>query len=173
MSTVNTEQQILKTAQRAFHRNLRDPYLYAQILTAKAATDVYDAIAKLQEKMAPNGLLRGLGRLKPLLDRLLEFSFVTEALLSPDSYLLALIWGPIKAILTGSSQDMHVFSKNIEMLEMIGDALPHFGNIVERFLTDGALRELLALFYEELLEFYCITLVNLKRKCEFIAWTIL
>ena len=172
MATIDTAQRMLEEAQKAFRQNLRDPYLYAQILTAKTVTVVYDAIAKLQETMAPNGLLRGLGRLKPLLDRLSEFSFSIEALLSPSSSLLALIWGPIKAILTHSRRDIHVFSKNIDMLAMIGDALPPFGEVFQRFTTDGGLREILALFYQELLEFYRITLVLLMKKCKLGPWTL-
>ncbi|KAI1122503.1 hypothetical protein F5Y10DRAFT_72272 [Nemania abortiva] len=164
MSAINRAEQVLQEAQKLFRRNLRDQNLYAESVTAKTATDVYDTIANIQETMAPKGQLRGLGRLTPLIDRLSELSAAMEALLSPESDLLALIWGPIKAILLRSSQNMRVFEKNIEMLSMIGDAFPHFVGIVQRFLTDDMIGELLTLFYQELLEFYCITLVFLRRK---------
>jgi len=148
MSIHNTARQILGEAQIAFRRRLhaRDRFLYTQISKRKAAEDIYRAIAKLQEKLAPQGLLRGLGRLKPLLDRLSEFSFLIEALLSPDSDQLSLIWGPIEVILTDSSHNIHLLSKHIQMLATVGDALPNFGEIAVRFPSDGMVRELLASF---------------------------
>ncbi|KAH7148334.1 hypothetical protein EDB81DRAFT_792040 [Dactylonectria macrodidyma] len=159
MSTDNPAEQSFEQAQQRFLRDLHDPGLYKEILTAKTIDEVYKATSDIQGKMAPQGKLRYLAKIKPLLDRLSEFASVIDV--KPD--VTALIWGPIKIILLWSSQVSNVLNKVADTLESVGHALPQFAVLAQTFDTSDVVKDLLALFYLDILDFYRI-LFDFFRK---------
>jgi hypothetical protein len=71
---------------------------------------------------------------------------------------LALIWGPIRLLLVWTA----VTAAMVE----IGDALPQFVEAAKIFSDREKLKDVLALFYRDILDFYIITLefFSLSRK---------
>ncbi|KAH7150359.1 hypothetical protein B0J13DRAFT_549979 [Dactylonectria estremocensis] len=156
MSTDNPAEQSFEQAQQKFLKNLGDPGLYKEILTAKTIDEVYKATSEIQAKMAPQGKLRHLAKIKPLLDRLSEYALVIEVFMQVKPDVIALIWGPIKIILLWSSQISNVLEKVADTLESVGHALPQFAALAQTFDTSDAVKDALALFYLDILDFYRI-----------------
>ncbi|KAF7555032.1 hypothetical protein G7Z17_g2472 [Cylindrodendrum hubeiense] len=163
MSSSNPVQEALEQAQKAFRKKLQDPRLYEEILATTTIDDVYKETSKIQANIAPSGKLRHLAKIKPLLDRLSEYALVIEVFIQVKPDLLALIWGPIKIILMWSSQINAVFDKVADTLATIGHALPQFAVMAQTFETSDVVKAALALFYEDILDFYGIAF-ELFRK---------
>ncbi|KAH7253331.1 hypothetical protein B0J15DRAFT_447743 [Fusarium solani] len=157
MSTDNPVEQSFEEAQLRFQRDLRgDPKLYENILTARTIDEVYKATSDIQAKMAPQGKMRHLAKIKPLLDRLAEYALVIEVFMQVKPDVIALIWGPIKVILLWSSQISNVLDKIADTLESVGHALPQFAVLAQTFDSNDVVKDALALFYLDIMDFYRI-----------------
>ncbi|KAL6355681.1 hypothetical protein LRP88_11285 [Fusarium phalaenopsidis] len=156
MSTNNSAEESFEQAQQRFLRDLRDPGLYKEILTAKSIDEVYKATSEIQAKMGPQGKMRHLAKIKPLLDRLTEYALVIEVFMQVKPDVIALIWGPIKIILLWSSQISSVLNKISDTLESVGYALPQFAVLMQTFKSNDVVKDALALFYLDILDFYRI-----------------
>jgi uncharacterized membrane protein len=153
-ATADPVLEIFKEAKRAFRAKLKNPGLYNEILTVTTITDVYTATNKLQEER--KGDLRGLAKIGRFLKCLESYAKVIEVFVQVKPDLLALIWGPIKLLLLWSSQLTAVMDKVTDALARIGQALPQFDIMAQTFESSDAIRAALALFYEDILEFYRI-----------------
>jgi hypothetical protein len=158
MSTTDPVQKAFEDAQEAFRKKLKDERLYEQILTTKKVTDVYEATAKLQETILGKGRLRYLGKIGRFLEKLSSYVSVIEIFIQVKPDMLALIWGPIKLLLQWSSELNSALDQVTNVMERIGQVLPQFTVLVRTFEDSDALRTALALFYEDILDFYRITL---------------
>ncbi|KAL2672527.1 hypothetical protein Neosp_013239 [[Neocosmospora] mangrovei] len=156
MSTNNAAEDSFEQAQQRFLRDLRDPDLYKEILTAKSINEVYKATSDIQAKMGQQGKMRHLAKIKPLLDRLTEYASVIEVFMQAKPDVIALIWGPIKIILLWSSQISSVLNKITDTLESVGHALPQFAVLAQTFDLNDVVKDALALFYLDILDFYRI-----------------
>lgn len=163
MSTDNPAEQAFEQAQQEFVKDLRAPTLYADIMTAKTIDEVYKAAFDIQAKIGPQGKLRNLAKIKPLLDRLSEYAMVIEVFMQVKPDVIALIWGPIKIILQWSSQISSVIEKVADTLESVGHALPQFAVLAQTFNTSDTVKHALAMFYLDLLDFYRI-MIDFFRK---------
>ncbi|RSL95801.1 hypothetical protein CEP52_011839 [Fusarium oligoseptatum] len=156
MTTNNAAEQSFEQAQQRFLKDLRDPGLYKEILTAKSIDEVYKTTSDIQAKMGPQGKMRHLAKIKPLLDRLTEYALVIEVFMQVKPDVIALIWGPIKIILLWSSQISSVLNKISDTLESVGHALPQFAVLAQTFESSDVVKDTLALFYLDILDFYRI-----------------
>ncbi|RSL44831.1 hypothetical protein CEP53_011049 [Fusarium sp. AF-6] len=156
MTTNNAAEQSFEQAQQRFIKDLRDPGLYKEILTAKSIDEVYKTTSDIQAKMGPQGKMRHLAKIKPLLDRLTEYALVIEVFMQVKPDVIALIWGPIKIILLWSSQISSVLNKISDTLESVGHALPQFAVLAQTFESSDVVKDTLALFYLDILDFYRI-----------------
>ncbi|KAF8535977.1 hypothetical protein BDD12DRAFT_750061 [Trichophaea hybrida] len=128
-----------------------------QILQVKNVDDVYDETDRLQKKQAKSRTLRYLGKIKPFLDCLQQYSEVVETFVTVNPATLALIWGPIKLLLKMSSIYTRSFEKLVDVFARISDCLPQFSRYAERFQGNNELHHVLALFYEDILDVYLAT----------------
>ncbi|KAF4452091.1 NACHT domain protein [Fusarium austroafricanum] len=163
MSTTTPAQQALEQAQQAFRNKVESPNIYDEILTAGNIEEVYKVTNDIQSKLAPQGKLRHLAKIKPFLDRLSEYASVIEVFVQVKPDILALIWGPIKIILQWSSQISSVLDKVADVLERIGYALPQFARLAQTFNTSDVVKSALTLYYEDILDLYAI-LFHFFRK---------
>ncbi|KAF8243892.1 hypothetical protein K440DRAFT_560364 [Wilcoxina mikolae CBS 423.85] len=128
-----------------------------QILQVKNIDDVYDETDRLQKEQAKSRSLRYLGKIKPFLDCLQQYSEVVETFVTVNPGILALIWGPIKLLLKMSSIYTRSFEKLVDVFTRIGDCLPQFSRYAERFQGNNELHHVLALFFEDILDVYLAT----------------
>ncbi|KAF5698369.1 NACHT domain-containing protein [Fusarium globosum] len=163
MSTSTPAQQALEQALQAFRSKVENPNIYDEILTTGTIEEVYKLTNDIQSKLAPQGKLRHLAKIKPFLDRLSEYASVIEVFVQVKPDILALIWGPIKIILHWSSQISSVLDKVADVLERVGYALPHFARMAQTFNTSDAVKSALTLYYEDILDLYAI-LFHFFRK---------
>ncbi|KAI5458907.1 hypothetical protein BGZ63DRAFT_389893 [Mariannaea sp. PMI_226] len=158
MSSTSPAQQAFEQALQAFRNKVQNPALYEEILRTTTIVDVYKETAKIQARLAPEGKLRHLARIKPFLDRISAYATVIDTFAQAKPELLAVIWGPIRLILLWSSQISTVLEKVADTLVSIGNALPQFATMSETFTASEVVKAALVLFYEDILDFYGITL---------------
>jgi hypothetical protein len=144
------------SAKQAFRNSLADPNLYNEILTATTITDVYKLTTKLQEDMASQAGLRHLRRVRPFLERLSAYAGVLDTFIQVKPDVLALIWGPIRLIILWSSQLNQALDAIADCTEKIAQALPQFAMIAQIFDKTDAVKAVLGVFYQDILDFYTI-----------------
>ncbi|KAK9780358.1 hypothetical protein SCAR479_02995 [Seiridium cardinale] len=164
MSTTDPVQAAFEEAQREFRKKLKSPDLYEQILNTATVDKVYNAITKLQETTLGRGRLRNLAKIGKFLERLSSYAAVIEVFIQVKPDLLALIWGPIKMLILLSSRLNSALDKVTDLMEKIGNILPQFSRLVETFEDSNQIKAALAMFYEDLLDFYQITLDFFNKK---------
>jgi hypothetical protein len=169
MATMDPVQIAFENAQLEFRRKLKAPGVYDEILKISKAEDVYEATAKLQETGLGKGRLRNLGKIGRFLERLSSYAAVIEVFVQVKPEVLALIWGPIKLLLFWSSQLSRALDKITDIMEKVGQALPQFTTLVQTFESSETIRAALALFFEDILEVYRITIAFFRKTRKYIT----
>lgn len=167
MSANDPAQQAFEEAQQAFRMKIHDSDLYDKILATTTVDDVYKAISEIQVNSASQGKLRYCAKIKPFLSRLSEYASIIEVFVQAKPELLALIWGPIKLILFWSSEINTVFDKIADALTSIGKALPQFTALAQSFEASDVVKAALSLFFEDILDFYGITMDFFRKTRKF------
>ncbi|KAH8668654.1 hypothetical protein BX600DRAFT_538673 [Xylariales sp. PMI_506] len=157
--------EAFEAAKRSFRDSLTDPSLFDDILRTTTADQVYDATEKLQAKLGSEGRLRHLGKIRPFLERVTAYASVVDTFVQVKPDILALIWGPIRLLLQWSSNLTQCWDAFTNAIVRIGEALPEFVDVVRTFSSKEAIKELLALFYRDVLDFYVLLLkfVNMSH----------
>lgn len=167
MASIDPIQEAFDHAKRAFLNKVKDRTLYNEILTTTTITDVYKTTFKLQEEAAAkNRGLRWMGKISPVIERLNSFASVIDVLVSSKPDILALIWGPLKLMLIWSSGLNAARDKIADTLVKIGYNLPQVAVMRKVFQDDDRVKDALVLFYEDILDFYRVTLDFFHIKCE-------
>jgi hypothetical protein len=144
-------------AMEDFKKQLKDPNLYDEILKTKSIDEVYDLTKKIQDDQAKTGSLRNLSKITPYLTRLTKFADTIESIhVKPDAF--ALIWGPIKLLLHWTSNLTHTFDAILDIIKEVGEALPEFTEMAELFANNSCIKDVLVLFFKEILDFYVVAL---------------
>ncbi|ERF71684.1 hypothetical protein EPUS_08997 [Endocarpon pusillum Z07020] len=141
-----------------FKDKLSDTKLYNEILKTTSIDEVYDATDKLQEEQAKNGHLRHLSKIEPYLERLREYSGAIDTFVQTKPNVLALIWGPIKLLIQWTSTLKQSFDAIINTTEEIGGLLPEFKEVNQLFAHNVQLKDVLVLFFQDILDFYLVAL---------------
>jgi hypothetical protein len=158
MTEVNEPiQQVFDAVIQEFRKGLKDDRLFDKILETKTIDDVYNATDKLQEEQAKTGHLRHLSKIEPYLENLTAYTSVIDVFIQSKD-VLALIWGPIKLILQWASVLKQSFDAIIEATADIAVTLPEFKRISQIFDKSEGIKEILALFFKDILDFYLIAL---------------
>lgn len=141
-----------------FKNGLKDESLYTEILQTTSIEQVYDATDRLQEEQAKKGHLRHLSKIEPYLAHLREYASVIEVFVQAKPDILALIWGPIKLLLQWASVLKMSFDAIINITADIGSVLPEFQRATSLFSQNSAIKEVLLLFFKDILDFYSVAL---------------
>jgi hypothetical protein len=151
---------------RDFKANLKDDELYSKILQTTTIDQVYDLTDKLQEEQAKNGHMRHLSKIGPFLERLRGYAGAIETFVQVKPDILALIWGPIKLLLQWTSVLKQSLDELVTTISDIGDLLPEFEGVVKLFGHNKQMKDVLALFFQDILDIYVIALkfFSLSRK---------
>ena len=159
-------QLAFENAVRDFKTSLNNDALYTKILETTTIDQVYDATDKLQKEQAKNGHLRHLSKIEPYLERLRDYSSVIEVFLQVKPDILGLIWGPIKLLLQWASTLKQSYDAIINTTADIGVLLPEFQAVTKLFGQNQQIKDVLVLFFKDILDFYLIALkfFSLPRK---------
>ena len=155
MASENSLQQIFDKAKREFERELPSRISFRSLLRVTTIDEVYDAAREYQdEQVKTSGGIRNLQRIQPLLDRLNEFAGVIEVFVQVQPDILALIWGPIKLLIQLVSGWTQGYDAVVKMMERIGELLPCFSDVVIHFLDIERIKDILGLFFRDILDFF-------------------
>ena len=159
-------QAAFDTAAKEFKRNVKDEALYNEMLQIQSIDHVYDATDKLQEEQAAKSDLRHLAKIDPFLTRLSDYREAIGVFVQTKPDILALIWGPIVLLLQWASVLKKSFDAIVNTTAEIGQALPEFKRAVQLFSDNDKIKDVLLLFFRDLLDFYAIAFrcFGLSRK---------
>lgn len=160
-------QLIFDNAIRDFKAELKNDKLYNEISKAATIEDVYDVTDKLQKEQVKNGHLRHLSKIEPYLEGLRNYASVIEVFMQAKPDIIALLWGPIKVLLQWASTLKQSFDAIINATADIGALLPEFQDCFRLFGQNESIKDVLALFFKDILDFYIIALkfFSLPREC--------
>ncbi|KAN0108843.1 hypothetical protein V8E51_008585 [Hyaloscypha variabilis] len=143
---------------RDFKVNLKDDRLYSEILQTTTIDQVYNFTEKLQADQNKDGHMRHLAKIGPFLENLRGYAGVIEVFIQVKPEILALIWGPIKLLLQWTSVLKQSFDGLIKTIADIGNLLPEFKEVVRLFGDNKQINDVLALFFQDILDIYAIAL---------------
>ncbi|KAF2191077.1 hypothetical protein K469DRAFT_746515 [Zopfia rhizophila CBS 207.26] len=155
---LNPVQAVFENAIRDFKASLKDDALYKEILKTTTIDEVYDATDKLQNEQRKKGHLRHLSKIEPFLEGLRGYASVIEVFVQAKPNILALIWGPIKLLLQWASTLKQSLDAIIGAMADIGILLPEFQDVYKLFSQNKLIKEVLALFFKDILDFYLVAL---------------
>jgi len=166
MASANPLQQVFDAAKREFEAELPSRTPFQSLLSATTIDEVYNAMERYQKEQWKTSKLRHLQRIQPLLARLKEYAGVIEVFVQVKPDILALLWGPIKLFLQWTSGWNQGFDAVVKAMERIGELLPCFNDLVVHFLDIERIKDLLGLFYRDILDFYLalVQFFSLSRK---------
>ena len=150
-----------------FRNKLQDDDLYREILKTTSIDDIYDATDKLQAQQAKVGRLRHLSKIEPYLERLRDYSGAIETLVQAKPDILALIWGPIKLLIQWTSILKQSFDAIINTTAEIGELLPEFKEVSQLFSNNVQIKDVLVLFFQDVLDFYLVALKFFNKPSKF------
>ncbi|CZR60110.1 related to NACHT domain protein [Phialocephala subalpina] len=151
-------QLVFEKSIRDFKANLKDDNLYSEILQTTTIDQVYDITDKLQAEQAKNGHMRHMSKIGPFLERLRGYVSVIEIFVQVKPDILALIWGPIKLLLQWTSILKQSLDELAKTIADIGDLLPEFADVMKLFGHNERMKDVLALFFQDILDIYVIAL---------------
>jgi hypothetical protein len=153
-----------------FKDKLKDDKLYREILKTTSIDEVYDATDKLQEEQAKNGHLRHLSKIEPYLERLRDYSDAIDTFVQAKPDVLAFIWGPIKLLIQWTSILKQSLDAIINTTAEIGALLPEFKEVSKLFSHNVQLKDVLVLFFQDILDFYLVALKFFNKPSKFLPW---
>lgn len=162
----NLVQLTFEKSIREFKANLKNDELYNKILQTTSISQVYDLTDKLQEEQAVNGHLRHLSRIGPFLERLRGYTATIDTFVQVRPDILALIWGPIKLLLELTHILKQSLDELVKTIADVGHLLPEFEESMKLFGHNEQMNDILALFFQDILDIYVIALkfFSLSRK---------
>jgi hypothetical protein len=147
-----------KSAIQDFRAKLKNEDLYRQILQTTSVDQVYDLTDKLQQEQSCTGRLRHLSKIEPFLEGLRGYATVIEVFVQAKPDVLAFIWGPVKLLLQWASALKQSMDAIVDTTANIGALLPEFRKVAQLFGHNGLIKEILVLFFKDMLEYYAIAL---------------
>ncbi|TAQ90071.1 hypothetical protein B7494_g1584 [Chlorociboria aeruginascens] len=101
---------------------------------------------------------RHLSRIGPFLERLRGYTGAINVFAQGKPEILALIWGPIKLLLQWTSILKLSLDELVKTIADIGDLLPEFEEVMKLFGHNEQMKDVLALFFQDILDIYAIAL---------------
>ena len=152
-----------------FRKKLKDHELYKEILETTSIVQVYAFTDQLQREQARTGRLRHLSKIQPYLERLRDYTGAIDTFVQVKPEVLALIWGPIKLLIQWTSTVKRSFDAIINTTAEIGEVLPEFKEFSQLFNHNAQLKDVLVLFFRDILDFYQVALTFFKKPRKFLC----
>lgn len=157
-AATDISQQAFEAAKKSFRKDLRDDGLYEDILNTDSIDKVYEAIEKIQNNQDAERRLRRIGKMKSVLEKLKGFNKAMDTYAQVKPEIMALVWGSIRVLLELTDNVAKLADAVVTAMEDISDALPYFNDVGKIFDNNNKLRDILALFYKDMIQFYAIAL---------------
>ena len=115
-----------------------------------------------------------MAKIQCFIDKLSAYASTVDTFVQVKPDIMVLIWGPIRLLLVWTSNIANFADAVTSAMEKIGDALPQFVEVVKIFSENDKVKDVLALFYGDILDFYAIILEffnSSRRFCSHIKTT--
>jgi hypothetical protein len=152
---------------QGFRVELKNDNLYREILQTRNVEELYDVTDKLQEEQSKTGRLRHLSKIEPFIEGLRRYASVIEVFMQAKPDVLALIWGPIKLLLQWADVMKQSMDAIVDTIAEIGSLIPEFRISSKLFGEKVAIRDIMLLFFGDILDFYVITLKFFSNTREY------
>ncbi|KZL74295.1 NACHT domain protein [Colletotrichum tofieldiae] len=162
MSTFDPARQAFENAKAAFRAKLKDKDLFQQLLQTTSIEQVWQTTNEIQTRQEVEKRMRFMGKIKTFLDKLSDYASVVDTFVQVKPDVMALIWGPIRLLLLWTANVAKLADAIVSATSRIGDVLPPFLETVKIFSDSERLKNVLALFFEDILDFYAILLEFFK-----------
>ncbi|KIL83643.1 hypothetical protein FAVG1_13126 [Fusarium avenaceum] len=157
MTSLDPAQAAFNTAIHEFKAGLNDQALYSKILTT-TIKDVYEQAIHIQQEQPRQRSLINLARASLYLERLRDLVAVIDAFVQVTPDIAPLIWGPVNLLLRWTSDMKSPFDELLHVLEEIGILLPDFNYSAKLFPGGQYINQVLALLFQDILDFYLVFL---------------
>jgi len=163
---MDPSQQAFKSAMAAFKKTINDNKLHQDILRTTTIEGVWTEAKNIQARQEAKNRIRNMGKIRRFLDKIAAYASTVDTFVQVKPEIMALIWGPIRILLVWTENIAKLADAIFEAMEKIGDALPQFIDAAKIFSDNEKLKQVLALFYGDILDFYAIMLAffRLSRK---------
>ncbi|RWA07817.1 hypothetical protein EKO27_g7295 [Xylaria grammica] len=143
-----------KEAARLFKDSLPSSVPFSEISGITTLSDVYDFTDKIQADQHRSGGLRNLPKIRVYLERLDGYVAVIKDIISGNSEILALLWGPIVFLLQLAGTLDNAYDAVIDAIAKIGQYLPNF-QASDSILNRGdKIEGVTVLLFKDILNFY-------------------
>jgi len=146
--------QVFDAAKREFEDGLPSHAQLRDLSAFNSIDKVWEAVEKLQANQSKRNHQRALGRIRPFLERLQSYAIVVDTFVQVKPDIMALIWGPIRLLLVWTSEWTQGFDAIVKTMERVGDLLPQFGDVTRHFIDKDRIKDVLGLFYRDILDFH-------------------
>ncbi|KAF3059730.1 hypothetical protein GL218_04847 [Daldinia childiae] len=137
-----------------FKNNLGNITFFHEILKITSIGDVYDITDKIQNEQNEHNGLRNLAKIRRYLERLKGYADVINGIISGSRHILALLWGPIGMLLQLARPLNKAYDSFIDAVAEVGQSLPEFQASTSIFKQNKEAKEILPLFFKDILDFY-------------------
>ncbi|KIW65266.1 hypothetical protein PV04_07539 [Phialophora macrospora] len=151
-------QAAFDNAVQDFKTDLGNDELIQEISKTSTIDQIYDATDALQKDQHSRKHMRCLAKIEPFLRGLREYTAVIEVFIQSKQDVLCLIWGPIKLLLQWTDNITKSFDSIINITAELGSLLPEFKAVGSLFRENPIIKDVLVLFFRDVLDFYLIAL---------------
>ncbi|KAK0115665.1 hypothetical protein ONS96_014111 [Cadophora gregata f. sp. sojae] len=124
--------------------------------------DVLTSVEAIQAEQGKRKSMMNLTRIKRFLEAMRQYGAIIEVFLNASA-ILCFVWGPMKFCLMVASSWADCFDIILDAYQKLADNLPLFSEYRALFGADSRMASVLALIYEDILEFHLSALRVLKR----------
>ena len=141
-------------------QRILSPGELSQIQATLSVTDLHNVATKAQNL---SGRGKGTGRIRSIVQALNQYSGVLDIVSQSHPEYSALVWGSVKWLLLIAMNYINLTMRVADMLEEIGDNIPHF-LLYQRLLPTIRMSQVISKLYAAIIEFLCCTIVYFHRR---------
>ncbi|GAW19567.1 hypothetical protein ANO14919_090550 [Xylariales sp. No.14919] len=154
-SPTNALRSEFEKAARLFKDSLPSSVIpFSEISGITTISDVYDFTDKIQADQHGSGGLRNLQKIQIYLERLDGYVTVIKNIISGNSEVLALLWGPIIFLLQLSGTLDAAYDSVVDAIAKVGQYLPNFQALDSILNRGDKIGGVTVLLFKDILNFY-------------------
>jgi hypothetical protein len=143
-----------KLSIQMFQKELPKSFIWDDIAKINSIDHIYDITDKIQASQQKCDGLRDLTRIRLYLQRLESYTAVARDIIPRNCDALALLWGPVGLLLQWAATHDKAYESLINSIAEIAQVLPDFQASAATFSRSMETKEILVLFFEDILNFY-------------------
>ncbi len=162
-------ERAFEDAKEQFRESLKDPKQYQDLLKTQSIDDLWKLVGEVQARQDAQKILRNMDKIGGFLEKLKDYFKVVDTFVQVKPDIMAVIWGSIGLVLVWTANAGKFADAVTSAMSKIGDALPHFGEMLKAFEHSERMKQATVGFYCNILNFHVIILEFFSRSCKCLA----